>query len=243
MADLSHWLYANNFSGQQAAFLILGVDPSTDTTGLSCSHILDRLSEAYSGAFEALNFEVLVAPCLPDELQSDASQKLMARSRRLYSLRMVQLLNGWDEGDEQSIEGWLNVGVTDFSDALFSRDELGRWLSENGLPSRYQFALNKETEVDEGESEFDPSESGKVVGIDQASLPPYFDSDSDDYPQLLHIAVRAWEHARSTSGGTAKQRISNYVLERYPDIAEGTREAIALVANWKKAGGRPRTGG
>ena len=43
--------------------------------------------------------------------------------------------------------------------------------------------------------------------------------------------------------GTPKQRIQEFIKERYPKVKEGTRDAIALVANWQKSGGRPKTGG
>ncbi|MES2977404.1 MAG: hypothetical protein V4731_03195 [Pseudomonadota bacterium] len=78
---------------------------------------------------------------------------------------------------------------------------------------------------------------------ESAENPPFFDADSEDYPEYLHIAVAAWEHARTSTGGTPKQRVIAFVKERYPHISEGTRDAIALVVNWQKAGGRPRTGG
>jgi hypothetical protein len=86
-------------------------------------------------------------------------------------------------------------------------------------------------------------EKGYINVAPPASDPPYFDADSEDYPELLHIAVRAWEHAKQTSGGTPKQRISNFVSERYPHVSDGAKEAICLIANWQKSGGRPKTGG
>ena len=36
----------------------------------------------------------------------------------------------------------------------------------------------------------------KAMGADSVQEAPYFDADAADYPELLHIAVRAWEHAR-----------------------------------------------
>jgi hypothetical protein len=76
-----------------------------------------------------------------------------------------------------------------------------------------------------------------------ATEPPYFDADSEDYPELLHIAVRAWDHAKKGASGTPKQRITAFVTDRYPQISDGAKEAIALIANWQKSGGRPKTGG
>ncbi|MDM0077472.1 hypothetical protein QTH90_23905 [Variovorax sp. J2P1-59] len=76
-----------------------------------------------------------------------------------------------------------------------------------------------------------------------ATEPPYFDADSEDYPELLHIAVRAWDHARKGAGGTPKKRITAFVAARYPHISDGAKDAISLIANWQKSGGRPRMGG
>lgn len=73
-----------------------------------------------------------------------------------------------------------------------------------------------------------------------AMAAPFFDADSDSYPELLHIAVRAWEAAQRETSGTPKQRIERYLAERYPGMTGSTRSAIALVANWQKAGGRPK---
>lgn len=78
--------------------------------------------------------------------------------------------------------------------------------------------------------------------LPQATEPmsePFFDADSDDYPELLHIAVRAWDHARGISDGTPKQRVLDFLAERYPTMPQGSRDAIAQVVNWRRAGGRP----
>jgi hypothetical protein len=78
---------------------------------------------------------------------------------------------------------------------------------------------------------------------DDISAAPFFDAESGDYPMLLHVAVRAWEHARKQAGGgTPKQRIAAYIADRYPEIPEGTRDSMASIANWQRLGGRPKTG-
>ena len=76
-----------------------------------------------------------------------------------------------------------------------------------------------------------------------AEAPPFFDPESLEYPKALHIAVRAWEYAKKSSGGTPKQRILSYLEARYPDLTGSEKEAIALVGNWQKAAGRPRKNG
>ncbi len=79
----------------------------------------------------------------------------------------------------------------------------------------------------------------KVTAPEQSNGTFYFDPDDDDYPELLHVAFRAWEHARNAGDGTPKQRIQSFLEARYPHIPTASRNAIALVANWNKVGGRP----
>jgi hypothetical protein len=68
-----------------------------------------------------------------------------------------------------------------------------------------------------------------------------FDPDAEDYPELLHIAVHAWEHARKATAGTPKQRIERFLAERYPKLSSNARDGIAQVANWQRLGGRPKS--
>lgn len=72
---------------------------------------------------------------------------------------------------------------------------------------------------------------------------PFLDADAADYPELLAIAIRAWTAAKSMTDGTPKQRVLAYLGARHPDLLPATKEAIALVVNWQKAGGRPRRKG
>lgn len=82
--------------------------------------------------------------------------------------------------------------------------------------------------------------SGRLPDALDAMKAPYFDADSATYPELLHIAVRAWETAQRETAGTPKQRIEHFLLQHYPALTASTRAAIALVANWQKVGGRPK---
>ena len=81
--------------------------------------------------------------------------------------------------------------------------------------------------------------NGRLPQAIEPMSEPFFDADSDDYPELLHIAVRAWDHARRKSNGTPKQRVLDFLAERYSSLPQGSRDAIAQVVNWQRAGGRP----
>lgn len=79
----------------------------------------------------------------------------------------------------------------------------------------------------------------KALDANSLQDAPFFDADAEDYPYLLHIAVRAWEDARHSSTGTPKQRVLNYLETKYPTMPQGSRDAIAQVVNWQRSGGRP----
>ena len=81
--------------------------------------------------------------------------------------------------------------------------------------------------------------NGRVPQAVEPMVAPFFDADADDYPELLHIAVCAWEHARKSTQGTPKQRVLDYLAGRYPKLPQGSRDAIAQVVNWQRMGGRP----
>jgi hypothetical protein len=86
-----------------------------------------------------------------------------------------------------------------------------------------------------------------TLGDDSPFEAPFFDPDAEDYPEMLAIAVRAWEHARKGTEGTPKQRVLGFLYAQHRKLPQGTREAIAQVANWQRSGGRPankaKTGG
>jgi hypothetical protein len=81
-----------------------------------------------------------------------------------------------------------------------------------------------------------------AMGDDSPFEAPYLDADAPDYPALLHIALQAWEHARKGGNGTPKQRVIAFLAERYESLPQNSRDAIAQVANWHRAGGRPAKG-
>ena len=56
IVDLSHWVFTDKFTDHQAAFLILGVDPSGNVDGFNASHISQRIAAAYESALDNLKF-------------------------------------------------------------------------------------------------------------------------------------------------------------------------------------------
>jgi hypothetical protein len=141
MANLSHWAFAKDFTVHEAAYLILGVDPSTDTDGRSVRHIKERMNEAYDGALNNLRFQFFVEPCLPDSWLDNGTQTVDPKLT-LISVEMEKLSEGHRYGDEVSTEAWLERGRISPFEQRFSRAEIARWLDESQLVSAYPFVLD-----------------------------------------------------------------------------------------------------
>lgn len=138
--DLSHWDFVNDFSPEEAAYLILGVDPSNDNSGRNARHICRRMSQDYESELENLRFYFFTEPCLPDGWVDDGPEKTDPKST-LKSVEVEKLFEMYHlQDDEVSITTWLDRGSNQFWQQRFSRTELGRWLADNQLPSGYQFA-------------------------------------------------------------------------------------------------------
>lgn len=73
---------------------------------------------------------------------------------------------------------------------------------------------------------------------------PLFDADSPTYPELLHIAVRAWQLVHNdhsiNSRKTPKQQLRLFLDDKYPHLTGSAKNAITMIANWNRAGGRPK---
>lgn len=139
MVDLSHWVFANDFTAHEAAYLILGVDPSIDVDDRSASHIKKRMLDAYKASIQNLEFRFIVEPCLPDDWLDDGTDTIDDK----YTLSSIDIDNLYDlysRGDEISVSLWLeDKERNNFLQQRFSRPELARWLNENQLTSAYQF--------------------------------------------------------------------------------------------------------
>lgn len=69
--------------------------------------------------------------------------------------------------------------------------------------------------------------------------------DSDLYPEELDIAFQAWRAVAVNGQGegtSAKARLEQWLGLYYPRLSNAAVERIARVANWDKAGGKPKGG-
>ncbi len=146
MADLSHWIYAKDFTAREAALLIMGADPSENSDHLNVQHIYDRMSEAYAYALKGIHYQLKVEPYL-DESRYDEDEVLemqVSAKTTLMSLEMEKVAVAFGDGNDRPTQELLarKRGDIEFKGQRFSRAELARWIKENGLLSAYPFAQN-----------------------------------------------------------------------------------------------------
>jgi hypothetical protein len=120
MSDLSHWNFAVDFTGEQAAALAMGFDPA------------------------ALNY--VQSLCLPlygrMEQSFNAAKQLKSDPEVFVSIDLQCFTTSKDPEDGATFSKWLQEKKeSGFETQRFTRDEVCRWLSAVCIKSRYQFDL------------------------------------------------------------------------------------------------------
>lgn len=141
MNDLSHWAYAANFSIYEAAYLILGVDPSSsEASNRSARHIKERLEEGYKKAVEYINFRVFGVMRPDNYFETDPENSEPAPAHeQLLSVALEAQICALNKGDVASVAAWLQFGMKSVFDQRFTRKMLAKWIKDNQLVSKYCF--------------------------------------------------------------------------------------------------------
>lgn len=129
---------------REAAFLILGVDPSSsDTDNHNASHIKKRLNTAYKSAVKAFirQTDVDLGDASYDilhDLSEEEESECAPLHEQLWSIELEAGLRKLvDENNHPDYSLWIHRGF--FDEPRFSRKNLASWLLGNRLPSVYQF--------------------------------------------------------------------------------------------------------
>ena len=135
---LRHWDFATHFTGEEAAALIMGIDPNLPKSEVDTTYpIVERMRSAYQTALaDAIWAYEFKNGAGRDQSLVDISEK----SNGLYSYRMFHI-SGYDfHLFRTQADHWLNdQDESSFDAQKFTREELARWLSAIGMKSDYQF--------------------------------------------------------------------------------------------------------
>ena len=217
--DLSHWVFTDKFTDHQAAFLILGVDPSGNVDGLNADHIKQRIAVAYESALENLKFQFLVEPSLPDSWSdADEAKKPFDRKATLMSVKMEELSKLFADGDDWSTLMWLENQSKSIWEQYFSRDELARWIRENNLPSKYLFSSLPKSEA----------KRESIYPMDK----PLLDKERKSLLNIIGVMLELLQTPKA--GRTSDAAIIQEMIDNYPEkqgIAKRTLEEKFAAAN------------
>lgn len=175
MTDLNHWDYAAAFTGQEAATLILGIDPMLEETAKS-KPLLQLMQRAYTKTLHAhidgywmrkmaedrTNFKNYDVLSESEDLHRqyrmvEAAENLAYAPQNLHSWRMTayyakfpdvfgRTAMGLWEIDIERFERWLKNDLCNgFFHQLSDRQELDRWLNSIGATSSYRFIKENES--------------------------------------------------------------------------------------------------
>jgi hypothetical protein len=144
MADLSHWDFAQSFSGLEAAALILGLEPSESENEHGRIQVLTKRMELhYKHAHN--RFFLDLAALIDDQPCSDVDQQVELISVKMDELhRLNPLLVKSLPPDEHDVVtpfyNWLSSQQqSNFENQEFSRLEVAGWLTAIGMQSIYSF--------------------------------------------------------------------------------------------------------
>ncbi len=127
MESLEHWDYANYFSGQEIAMLLIGCDPASAT-----SVDLKKAYPTYKLTRDAYHAALSLADGNPflDEEKLYLKSKLLKRHCRTKT---------------EAGEDLLDLEEMLFEKQQFARQDVVDWIKSNSLKSKYAFELEQET--------------------------------------------------------------------------------------------------
>lgn len=217
MESLSHWDSAAEFSGQAAAALILGIEPSSLGSPITeqdrVSVVYGRMAQDYERALKRLYHEAFnIYPEDPLEIYSNLAHELI-------SVKLKNLYTHWTTNEEDgTFTDWLiDDPASAFQAQKFSREILADWLDAIQLKTAYEFRKSDAHAKDE----LDPS----------------------DRPEELDAAILAHQRVLNGYGNptaTFRNRILAYLKEYYSHMKPDAIERIATVANPDKSTGRKK---
>jgi hypothetical protein len=229
MTDLSHWDFAEHFSGHETAALILGLEPrdSESQQGM-VNVVLDRMELHYNKAVNRFKLEVIEVNFDDDDEDWNDGKRFrkLSDSNELISFSIDELLSQSTTrkaGDPFSV--WL-MGRREsrFENQKFERASIAIWLDAIGMQSRYSFRRGAATPV---ASETESTE------IDPSDLPIELDA--------ANLAFRAVMNNYGDQSTTPRNRLVDYIEEHFPEFKPEQVQRIATVANPDKTTGRKRS--
>ena len=221
MDNLSHWDFAEHFSGYDAAALILGMEPRESASDEHRVRVVsDRMGLDYARAVQRAHDEH--GPYF------DERDRLVHLGERpgglLLSVEMQKLWRDFYDGVETPFSEWLlDRRQPRYENQEFNRASIVNWLKAIGMGSVYRFDLNRSN----------VSRTKSAEDIDPADLPEEL--------HAANIAFRAVTNGYGDPLATFKNKLIGYLEKNFLSLSNEAVQRIATVANSDKATGRKKS--
>jgi hypothetical protein len=223
MVDLSHWDFALDFNGFEAAALILGLDPEgEDENRERIKPVFERVERSYKSLRSW--HETDITPSDTGKLGHLARPNDGLESVDMAEYHKTTVPDHIYVGGPALFLSWL-LDTTDrskFSKQRFTREEISRWLLACKLHSIYPFL--------------------KAQAVDTRDL--ITDANLAHMPLELHSANLAFDAVMQgyrSEIPSFKQRIEAWLKQYRPALVPAAVERISTVANNDKTTGRKRS--
>ena len=216
---LRHWDFATHFTGEEAAALIMGIDPKLPKSEVDTTYpIVERMRSAYQNALG----EAIWAYEFKDGAGVDQSLvDITEKSTGLYSYRMRHISGRQFDIFRLHAGHWLNDQIeTSFEAQEFTREELVRWLSAIEMKSEYHFNDLHHTVG------FSPNFADK----NNSTKWPWGEYETKLLQHLEAAAIRFWVKYDPTDPSTApvNQDVSTW-LQDHRALSKSMADSIATI--------------
>ena len=193
MEDLSHWNFAEEFYGYEAAALILGLEPfwvecgQPDIDQSRIRIVADRMKVHYENTKHTRYMELF----RPEEMDED--NDLLGQAIELPSVHMQRFRSVWNMSE------WFEDETKHMFEAQkFSRHHICQWLEVIGLKSVYPFDLHQTPSSTEAQKNVNHwpwgSHHTELLGhLEAAAQNFWVNHDPDDLGTLpTNVVVSGW---------------------------------------------------
>jgi hypothetical protein len=222
MQELEHWNFAEDFSAEEAASLILGYPPGSIELN-QLEPVMRRIRSSYRLArfWHMSKFDGGEEMYPIDPLEMLGSVALLFSASNLFQPGLDDVFYEWMRDDK----------VSGLETQQFGRQVLADWLLTIGMQSKYSFMPIKKTLHASAPNDLQLVSGPSVGEIDPCDLPAELDA--------ANMAFRAVTTGYGESP-SMRNRLIEYLKVHYPHFNPEQVKRIATVANSDKTTGRKK---
>jgi Bacterial regulatory protein, Fis family len=216
MEDLSHWDFADEFSGYDAAALILGIEPKTSSGDYSIGPVEDRLRKDYKKLTQKL---------MQDRFECDedwGSTRGKFTQPPETGLLSIALRKQWDHWfaakSHTALDKWFRGAYwCDFDRQEFDRKTIVNWLKDEGFKSAYDFSRIRQNQPQFSQKHDLTPITTKCAEVTKSDMK---DASADEKRQAARNALEV--HSNNVTNAAKHLGVDRKTLRRWAEFTPTT---------------------